>query len=400
MTKQLSKISQFTLIGSIQFLIIVGLLEIGLRSLEHYNDNIHLLLYNPHILGQYEKINTLEELLNTRPKGFQPYAKREGFVLNSRSFRTKEYREEKPKDAYRILAIGDSFTAGSGGVPYAQHWAVSLENLLKQRTIPADLIKLGVGGVGPRFELRLWQLEGSRLHADLVILAFCIGNDFTDEQENMGSFFDHLTEISYVLRLIRNMYRLTGVSRQVLVQNSSTQQGGYDTMEHIYDDQKPSFSRQAFLDVVASRMAITYQLNRPMFLTLFSQLKPVFLHFKQSVERVGAQFLVMLIPDEYQIDVKLRTEVVQQLNHSLQDYDITLPQDELSKFFKEHHILYLDLFPPFQEHAKTTVLYRLQDTHWNIKGNQLASEELVKFLIGQVIKNSGQYAKKEVSEQP
>lgn len=381
MTKLLSKINQLAIMWSIPLLMTMSLLEIGLRGLEPYNDNIHLLLYNPHILGAYEKIDTLEGLLNTRPKGFQPYAKREGFVLNSKSFRTREYLEDKAPGAYRILAIGDSFTAGSGGVPYSQHWAVSLENYLIQRSIPAELIKLGVGGVGPRFELRLWQLEGSRLHADLVILAFCVGNDLTDEQENTGSFFERMIEISYVLRLARNLYRLTGVTRQILVQESTTQQGGYEMVKEEYDAQKPSFSRQTFLEIVASRMAITYRAHRPLFLTLFSQLKPVLLHFKQSVEHAGAKFLVMLIPDEYQVDPVLRAEVAHQFNHDLQDYEIELPQRELSLFFKEQGILYLDLLPSFRDRAKTTPLYRLQDTHWNIEGNQLASEKLDQFIM-------------------
>ncbi len=384
MAKLLRKINQLAIRWSISVLMIMGLLEIGLRGLEHYNNNIHLLLYNPHILGQYEKIDTLEALLNTSANGFQPYAKRKGFILNSKSFRTREYSENKAKDTYRILAIGDSFTAGSGGVPYSQHWAVLLEKSLIQRDIPVELIKLGVGGVGPRFELRLWQLEGSRLHADMVILAFCIGNDFTDEQENTNPFFDRMIETSYVLRLARNLYRLTGVTRSILIENSTAQQGGYETINTLYDAQKPSFSPQTFLDIVASRMAITYQAHRSMFLTLLAQLKPVLLHFKQSVEHTEAKFLVMLIPDEYQVVPMLRAEIAHQFNHDLQDYEIDLPQRELSHFFKEQGIMYIDLLLAFRERAKTTTLYKLRDTHWNIEGNQLASEKLVNFLMEKI----------------
>jgi hypothetical protein len=199
MKLNLSKIAKYFIILSIQFIITVCLLEIGLRMLEPYNHNLRVLLYNPSSLGEYEQINTLEALLNTRLRGFKPYAKRVGFVLNSRSFRTKEYSARKPQGYYRILAIGDSFTAGSGGVPHSQHWAVLLEKYLKSTVSDKiDVIKLGVGAVGPRFELRLWQLEGKRLEADLVVLAFCIGNDFTDEQGNdmPNSLFHSFTESS------------------------------------------------------------------------------------------------------------------------------------------------------------------------------------------------------------
>jgi len=108
------KIAKYFIILSIQFIIIICLLEIGLRILEPYNHNLRVLLFNPSFLGEYEQINTLEALLNTRPRGFKPFAKRAGFVLNSRSFRTKEYSGGKPQGYYRILAIEDSFTAGWG----------------------------------------------------------------------------------------------------------------------------------------------------------------------------------------------------------------------------------------------------------------------------------------------
>jgi len=370
----------------IQLLIIIGLLEIGLRLLEPFHHNLRVLLYHPHLLNQYEQINSLEGLLNTRPGGFKPYAKRVGFVLNSRSFRTKEYTDEKLADYYRILAIGDSFTAASGGVPYSQHWPVLLERSFESTVSEKiELIKLGVGGVGPRFELRLWQLEGAKLQADLVILAFCIGNDFTDEQGSVAprSFTQWLAEKSYVFRIVRNLYRLKGVANPVeIVESSQTvnnQRGGYETKDYLYDPNKPTFTRQAFLDVVGSRMSITHHANRVMFKTLLTHLKPVLLWFRDSVVQKNAKFLVMLIPDEYQVYPALLQEAANRLGHQSADYQVDLPQTQLSQFFQAHQIAYLDLLPIFQQH-NNEVLYRLQDTHWNIEGNQLAAKALAEYL--------------------
>jgi lysophospholipase L1-like esterase len=371
---------------SIQLLIIIGLLEIGLRILEPYNHNLRVLLYHPHFLNQYEQINSLEALLNTRPGGFKPYAKRVGFVLNSRSFRTKEYTDEKPANYYRILAIGDSFTAASGRVPYSQHWPVLLEQSLKSTVSEKiELIKLGVGGVGPRFELRLWQLEGTKLHADLVILAFCIGNDFTDEQGSVAprSLSQWLTEISYVFRIMRNLYRLTGVENPTeIVESTRTvdnQRGGYETKDYLYDPNQPTFTRPAFLEVVSSRMSITHQTNRAMFEILFAHIKPVLLWFRDSVIQQPAKFLVMLIPDEYQVYPALLEEAASRLGHHPDDYQVDLPQTRLSQFFQANQIAYLDLLPIFLQHNEK-VLYRLQDTHWNIEGNQLAAKVLAEYL--------------------
>lgn len=373
---------------NIQLVIVLCLLELGLRVLAPYNHNLRVLLYNPHLLGPYEQLNTLEELLNTRPKGFKPFAKREGFVLNSRSFRTKEYTDQKPPGYYRIVAIGDSFTAASGGVPYSQHWGVLLENQLKQVISDKfEVIKLGVGGVGPRFELRLWQLEGSKLAPDLVILAFCIGNDFTDEQDAVipRSLVDTMVETSYVWRLVHNLYRLTGVVHptEIMVKEETKtnekQQGGYELKNYVYHPNEPTFSRPAFLQVVASRMAITHQANRAMFATLLENLKPVLLLFRDAVVKTNAKLMVMLIPDEYQVYPALLREVANQLGQRPEEYDVDLPQSQLVQLLKKNKIAYLDLLPVFRERAKMDVLYKLQDTHWNIEGNQLAAKELAKF---------------------
>ena len=379
-----SKIAKYFIILSIQFVTIVCLLEIGLRMLEPYNNNLRVLLYNPSSLGEYEQINSLEELLNN---SFIPYAKRQGFVLNSRSFRTKEYSGGKPQGYYRVLAIGDSFTAGSGVVPHSKHWAVLLEKYLKATVSDKiDVIKLGVGAVGPRFELRLWQLEGQKLEADLVVLAFCIGNDFTDEQGNdtPDSLFHSVTESSSVIRLAYNLYRLQGVSRPTEImlreQTDSNQRGGYEINNYVYNPNQPTFVRPTFLNVVGSRMAITHKANYARFAAKFANLKPVLSLFRDSVINSNTKFVVMMIPDEYQVYPSLLQEAAHHLKRKADDYNISLPQTQLGQFFQENDIEYLDLLPSFIQQGKSETLYRLQDTHWNIKGNQLAATILTEYL--------------------
>jgi lysophospholipase L1-like esterase len=68
------------------------------------------------------------------------------------------------------------------------------------------------------------------------------------------------------------------------------------------------------------------------------------------------------------------------------DYNISLPQTQLSQFFQENNIEYLDLLPNFIHQGKIKTLYRLQDTHWNIEGNQLAATILTEYLT-KIIKN-------------
>ncbi len=289
--------------------------------------------------------------------------------------------------------IGDSFTAASGGVPYSQHWAVLLEKHLKSTVSKQiELIKLGVGGVGTQFELRLWQLEGSKLEADMVILAFCIGNDFTDEQGSLmpRSLFHSFLDGSYVFRLAHNLYRLKGVAHPTEIMNhtqtNSKQQGGYEIKNDLYDPNKPTFTRPAFLDVVSNRMSITQKANHILFTRLFAHLKQVLLFFQDTVVNSNAKFVVMMIPDEYQVYPSLLKEAAHHKGNQPNDYNTDLPQTQLSHFFQENEIASLDLLPTFVEQSENQILYRRQDTHWNIEGNQLAAKMLAEYIANMLNK--------------
>jgi hypothetical protein len=370
----------------VQLLLVFALLEIGLRGIERTHAGIAPLLYNPYVLGRYEEIGSLPELLATTSAGFTPHAKRGDFMLNSKSFRTREYAEAKAPDTTRIVLIGDSFTAGSGNVPYADHWGVRLEARLRERLASdrIEVIKLGIGGVGPRFELRLWEIEGSRLSADWVVLGFCIGNDFTDEQIARQTPGERVVARSYVLRLLRNLARLRGAAdpREILL----TGAGGHATADpdFAYDPDTPSFTEAAFADLVASRMAITLHSRRDWFDQLFEDLKPVLSLFDASVRESGAQPLFLLIPEEYQLDPGLVRAAAAHVGRRPEDYDVDRPQRELRAWFERNAMTYLDLTSAFRDAARSTVLYKRRDTHWNIEGNELASEELSRFLAGRM----------------
>jgi len=371
--------ARLALLFSIQLIAVGFLLEIGLRLLARFDSAIQPLLYNPFILGRYERVDTLEGLFATRPKGFRPNSEHGGFVLNSRSFQDREYSDAKPSETRRILLIGDSFTAANGGIPYPQHWGVLLEQQLRERlsSDAIEVLKLGVGGVGPRFELRLWQLEGSRLSADWVVLAFCIGNDFTDEQLARQGLAEQIVARSYALRLLRNLERLRGAvdAEEILVGA-----GGYATTDRPYDPQRPSFSDPAYWKLVGARMAITQRSRREWFEQLFDALKPVLTLFHDSVTKAGARPLFLLIPDEYQVDPSLLHAVAAHEARSADAYDFDLPQRELAAWFDRHDMQYVDLLPAFRDAGASVTLYKLRDTHWNADGNRLAAQELSRYL--------------------
>jgi hypothetical protein len=156
--------------------------EGALRVLRPHIPRLNTLLYLPTLRTDFDGIADLPTLMRGTVQGYRPRERQGDFVLNSRSMRTGEYSGKKKPGIYRIAVLGDSFAHASGGTPYREMWTTRLERELNENgTREVEVFSLGVGGVGPAFELRLWELEREALRTDLVVLGFFVGNDFSDE---------------------------------------------------------------------------------------------------------------------------------------------------------------------------------------------------------------------------
>ena len=97
---------------------------------------------------------------------------------NSQGLRgSREYGPKRPGTC-RVLLLGDSFTYGFG-VNDDQTFAHHLEQYLRQRNLPAEVINAGNPGKGTDYELKVFQTMGVQLHPDLTVLCF-FPNDFQD----------------------------------------------------------------------------------------------------------------------------------------------------------------------------------------------------------------------------
>ena len=96
---------------AIQAVVIFLLSEVLLRLLVPHDGTLRQLVIEQASAARLARVDTLEELMETTMIGFRPMSEGYGFILNSRSLRTKEYTEVKPPGVHRILAFGDSFTS-------------------------------------------------------------------------------------------------------------------------------------------------------------------------------------------------------------------------------------------------------------------------------------------------
>lgn len=146
---------------------------------------IRLLGVAPQFPLQYSNFVT-DPFIFYRPK---PYSILSGktdeyefeFKINSMGFRDVEHSWEKPKNTYRILALGDSFTYGIG-VKFEETFLYLLEKMLNEKSSKFErfeIIKAGVPRYFPQTERLLLQHYGVKYHPDLILVGF-LPNDIVD----------------------------------------------------------------------------------------------------------------------------------------------------------------------------------------------------------------------------
>ena len=94
------------------------------------------------------------------------------FTVNSSGIRSqREYSKEPLPDTLRIVAFGDSFTAGDD-VNDNEVWTNQLRLALQQMGIRVEVMNFGVGGYDMGQAFLRWQAIGQQFQPDIVIFGF------------------------------------------------------------------------------------------------------------------------------------------------------------------------------------------------------------------------------------
>jgi len=380
-----------------QVVVVAILLEIGVRIAASLDTNLHSMLYASGSEVDLDECQTVKQLLDRSILGFRPCQEYYGFTLNSRSLRTSEYSRHKPEGALRVLALGDSFTFASGGLPSGQGWPVVLEGMLREQLHrPVEVLRMGVPGTSTPFQLRLFQLEGSQLEPDIVILAFFVGNDLLEQQgvppAGCGMLSAGLAKTSLAFRAARNLYRLhAGVERAPGPGDAAGPQtrhprdcsrAGLDDPSYAthFDPMRPTFSVERYDQIQEHRLSILLRSRRRCFDHMLTRAVTAIDALDQEVMATGASFLVMLIPDEMQVDAEARAGLLARVGIAEPELDIELPQRELGRELARSGIEVVDLLPELRDTAAVQTLYLPRNTHWSAAGNRIAAEALARHL--------------------
>ncbi len=294
----------------------------------------------------------------------KPFTDDWDFKLNSKGFKDVEFTP-KGESVYRIIAIGDSFAFGV--VPYKHNYLTLLESQLNQRNGQVEVLNLGIPGMGAKDYLSLFVREGLELNPDMVLLSFFVGNDFmeSDRKRKLYSY-------SYAASLLYYIARLQPKYEGRVIHGRAD-----------YCDDCPSVDQETYLKIAKDRSFI-YVRSDKYFAKLLDNALFHLGQIRDICKKKGIELVVVIIPDEVQIDHALQTEIKNASSPQLtaNDWNITLPNEMLANRLNSLNINYLDLYPYFASESKQRQLYRPSDTHWNIAGNQLAAN-VIKNYLGQ-----------------
>jgi lysophospholipase L1-like esterase len=323
-------------------LIGVGLAEIGLRA-------IHRLVPTP--------IFYTESSGRYRGRPGAPFLDTH---LNARGFNDRERALTKPAGVRRIVAIGDSMVFGV--VPRQHNYLTRLERELATPD-RVEVINLGVPGTGPDDYLALLADEALAFAPDLVLVNFYVGNDFETRRRRP---YEH----SFVATLIHAFWRVATSGAPTTTTFESS--GG------SYDDESPTFSWERFLEIQVSRAGI-YVDHEALDAAAAAAVANL-AEMRRLAGRAGTGLLVVILPDEVQVDGVLQDHVIRAHGAPRERFDFARPTEVLIAALTRRGIDLVDLTPVFRDAARDRRLYKPQDTHWNIAGNQLAATALARQL--------------------
>lgn len=284
----------------------------------------------------------------------------ESFHLNSRGFKDVEHSTEKAAGTFRILGIGDSFAFGV--VPYADNYLTLLNQELNRNGKHVELINMGIPGTDPADYLSLFIHEGLELKPDMVLLSFFIGNDFEEQSRSLLSY-------SYAASAIKFLIDVNTKFEGRIIHGKAT-----------YHDNAKTVTDAQYLNLERARSSIFLRNNKPFEHDVGNSWSRV-REMSQICERLGIRFLVVVIPDELQVNEQLQQRVIDASRLPPESFDFGLPDKMLIAKFREGDIDYIDLRDDFAFISKSTRLYKPNDSHWNIAGNRTASEIIAKHMM-------------------
>jgi hypothetical protein len=340
-----------------------------------------------------------------------------GYVsINSDGLRDREHVIKKPSNTLRIAVLGDSFAEAFQVNRPEAFWAIMEEKLQSCKNLQGrniEVINFGQSGFGTTQELLALRQRAWKYSPDIVLLAFCTGNDMAD---NSIALNHRDTDTFYVLK-----------DGKLVLDDSRTKRAGeqwgapekrctwkydfyrwrhdnirilqlLDHVEKVVGDWSSNNSEVKAGQVRQGRVEggmftdIYREPTTEKWKEAWKVTEAVLLQMRDEIAQKQAQFFVVVEPNDIQVNPN--ESVRNQLAKCPGVEDVFYPDHRLEKFCQEHGIPVLLLAPYFQEYASQHQVYlhgfrtlfrnTLGWGHWNREGHRLAGETIAQWLCPQI----------------
>lgn len=304
---------------------------------------------------------------------------------NSQGFYDSEHKLNKLADSYRILILGDSFTA-SLQTPLNNTFFKILEKNLNNQGFKKkiEIISMGLGDTGTAQQYIALKLLGLKYNPDLVIQMFLTANDFKNNSQKLQNdpyrpYFltsnnGELVEIQHIKRKDQKFYQVKDMIkkirivefilfiRQKILETTSKNLNGYPLDYHIYDE----YYNKDYADAVL----IT---------------EKIILQTRDLVKKQNGKYMLIILVNNEQINSRAWHEI-QKTYPKINKAKINLekPDNIIREICKKNNLDCLFMLPFFKDFIHNNLnieTHYFYDGHWNQIGTNLAADFLTKNLL-------------------
>jgi lysophospholipase L1-like esterase len=291
--------------------------------------------------------------------------------INSLGLRDRELSREKPPGVFRILVLGDSFAEGKQ-VRLEETFPKRLERALRNRFPDRrwEVINGGVSGYGTADEIKFFEILGRSFDPDLVILAFCVGNDV---QDNAASPYfrwrdSRLEELPVVpLR----------PAELCLARLEEFGAAHFHLYQFLRDRYHRTVSATAEpLEELPATPPV--QVLRPANDDDWRLTEALLDRLLELVAGAHAGFLLVAVPQRLQV---FDDEWVASTGRDSGDPTRLEPQRRLAAYARRHLLPFVDLITDLHDGSIAQRAYFRIDGHWNAHGHRIATDGILEALV-------------------
>ena len=359
-----------------------------------------------------------------RPSTPGQYPQDHDNYVNPTGFRDRDHDPVKPPRTLRILGIGDSHVYGDVAMHdnFLRVTERKLADILPPAAGSPEMVMMGVPGWGISNCTGALVSEGLPLHPDLVVLALSVGTDVTGIpitaeiiQGNLqftGSedpLHDALRSSRlFVLAEQIYLHRIMDSIRGAVSALRGSASGDASAAENRNaEDQSAKVDvaieqggnggggggngiSRGYLRFISKQLPLYALADDPDMAELWRLLEAELTEFDEACRRADLPWMLLVVPEEIQVDRGLRLRALDRLGAKAEDYDFDRPQKRLAAFAAGRDVPVLDPMPMLRDRQRPDArLYIPENFHWNERGSLAAGSELATAIAEMVAGGSG-----------